>query len=114
MRMSKSEDSIYYLLSFILGASIYFLFLFFSGVVGNDYVIFQGDAFAQNIAGLKYFISNILGGNGITYSWTSFLGANNYINLANGMIFSVSTPFYLIFNQGDFALLTVILLSLKA
>lgn len=101
-------------MSFLLGALLYFLFLSYSGVAGGKFIILQGDGMAQNIAGLKCFIDNLKSGKGFIYSWSSFLGFNSYLNLANGMMFSITVPLYYLFNDFDFSVITVISVIIKA
>ena len=109
-----NKENIYYLLSFGISFIVYYLFLFFSHVAGNDYIVLQGDTMAQNIPVLKWFINSIISGESINYSWSSFLGMNSYILLANGLLFSISTPIYFLFYKCNIAVVTVFVLALKA
>ncbi len=114
MNLKTNNYTQYYLLSFVISFVAYYFFLYFSHVAGNDYIVLQGDTMAQNIPVLKWFINSIISGESINYSWSSFLGMNSYILLANGLLFSISTPIYFLFYKCNIAVVTVFVLALKA
>lgn len=104
----------YYILSFIFGALAYYMFLSYSQMAGGKYILLEGDTLDGVIPSYMTFYDNLLSGKGIFYTWCSGLGINSYINLAGMMIFNVSMPFYLIFHNFDYSIITVITLVLKA
>ncbi len=105
----------YYIISFCLGALAYYLFLSYSQMAGGKYIVLTGDALEGYIPGLKHFFDSLQNGKGITYSWSSYLGMNSFVGIPGMLIFSVSTPFYLLLNNVmDYAYITVIVLVFKA
>ncbi|MBR4543131.1 MAG: YfhO family protein [Lachnospiraceae bacterium] len=104
----------YYFLSFILGAITYFMFLSYSQMVGGKYILLSGDSLDGVVPGYWTLCDNILKGKGICYTWCSGLGINSYINLASGMLFNISMPFYLLLHNVDYTMVTVLILVVKA
>jgi len=100
--------------SFLMAALAYYLFLSYSQVFCGKYIILQGDALAQNISSLKWCVENILQGKSISYTWSSYLGMNSYISLANGMILSIFGPIFILFHNFDYSVITSIMLIIKA
>ena len=114
--MNKKEKFCYlYFLSFLGGAFSYFLFMYFSHLGDGKFLILQGDALEQSISTIKCFYDNLLSGTGVTYSWNNFQGGINFLHtMVNGMLFSISAPFYFIFYKFDYAIITLVILTLKA
>lgn len=112
-RISESEKK-WYLVSFILGALVYYMFLSYSQMAGGKYVILMSDALEGYVPYLRWFYNNLLRGNSVSYTWSSYLGINAYIGISSSLIFSISTPVYLLFNKLDYSLLTVIVLIFKS
>ncbi len=103
-----------YFLSFILGALSYYLFLSYSQMAGGKYVVLMSDALEGYIPTVKWFCENLLKGENLTYTWSSYLGINFYVNFSTLLIFGVSLPFFLIFHNLDYGIVTVIILVFKA
>lgn len=104
----------YYFLSFVLGALAYYLFLAYSQMAGGKYILLEGDTLNGTVPTIMTMCDNILHGKGISYTWSMGLGINSYINLAGISFFNVSTLFYLLLNNVDYTITTIIVLVLKA
>ena len=109
-KIKKLLDN-YYLLSFILGALFYYMFLSYSQLAGGKYVILEGDGLDAYAANMKAFCDNILNGKGILYSWSISLGANGFLAIP---AFSLTNIIYLLLYKFDVSTVTIITLVLKS
>ena len=103
-----------YILSFILGALAYYMFLSYSQMAGGKYILLDGDTLDGVIPSFMTFYDNLIKGKSVSYTWASELGINSYIGLSGMMIFNISMPFYLIFHNFDYSIITVVILIIKA
>ena len=99
-------------ISFFAGAIVYYMFLSYSQMAGGKYIVLMSDALEGYISAIKWFCENLLDGKGLTYSWSSYLGINNYSVFS--FIANIAMPVYLIFHRFDYAAITVIVLVIKA
>ncbi len=104
----------YYLLSFVLGALAFYLFVSYSQMAGGKYIFLDGDNLDEYVPGYMALCDNIIKGKSIIYSWCIDLGMNSYINLSNSVLFNISTLLYLLLYKIDYATVTVIILIIKA